>query len=127
MGIFDRFRKKSRDPEPPEDDAAGVDEYEDDWDSVPPDAVAIVREGHNVPSDEDMRQLLAAEMPDCVDLPRTGLNQMRWWKESGWVGGGMMQIATALRGELGIDPVKTTWRVCKDDRGARCGIVLMRR
>ena len=76
---------------------------------------------------EDMRELLEAEAPDCVDVPRTGLCQMRWWKEQSWVPGGLKQIAMALRRTYEIDPDKTTWKVCKDDRGARVGIVFMRK
>jgi len=127
MGIFDRFRKKRRDePEPPVDDEDD-EELEDDWSEVPVDAVALVREGHNVPTEEEMRAVLAVEAPDCVELPKTGLNQMRWWQQSDWVGGGMLTIARAVRKQHGIDPDKTTWKVVKDDRGARVGIVFMRK
>ncbi len=124
MGIFDRFRKKSR---PVADDGEDDEEWEGDWEGEPSDAVALVREGHNVPTDREMREVLEAEAPDCVDLPRTGLCQMRWWKERDWVPGGLRQVATALRRTYEIDPDKTTWKVCKDVRGARVGIVFMRK
>jgi len=124
MGIFDRFRKKSG---PDEGEAADDEQWEQDWEDEPCDAVALVREGHNVPTDDEMREVLATEAPDCVDLPRTGLCQMRWWKEQGWVSGGLKHIAIALRVTHSIDPEKTTWKVCKDDRGARVGIVFMRK
>ncbi|RMH36442.1 MAG: hypothetical protein D6689_22540, partial [Deltaproteobacteria bacterium] len=98
-----------------------------DADGGPVVAVAVVREGHNVPTEEDMRALLAEQAPEYIDLPKTGLNQMRWWREADWVAGGMVQIAVALRRTYGIDPDKTTWTLCKDDRGARCGIVFLRK
>lgn len=124
MGIFDRFRNKSL---PEDDEEEDDEEWEDDWEGEPSDAIAVVREGHNVPTDEEMREVLAAEAPDSLDVPRTGLCQMRWWKEQSWVPGGLKQIAMALRRTYEIDPDKTTWKVCKDDRGARVGIVFMRK
>ncbi len=125
MGFFDRFRKKSADADDEDDELADDEEW--DWEDEPADAIAIVREGHNVPTEAEMREVLAVEAPECVDLPKTGLNQMRWWKEEGWVGGGMHGIAKALRHEYEIDLDKTTWKVSRDDRGARVGIVFMRK
>lgn len=129
MGIFDRFRRKRREAEEAgaDDGDEDDDEWEYDWTDVPVDAVALVREGHNVPTEPEMRELLAREAPDCVELPKTGLNQMRWWQQSDWIAGGMLTIARAVRNTHGIDPDKTTWKVVKDDRGARVGIVFMRK
>lgn len=119
MGFFDRFRKKAErpptEPEPePEPEA-------------PPDHVVIVREGMSTPTDEDMLVLLRAEAPELVEVPRRGLAQPRWWRQEDWVLSGMRGVGAALAGELGIDPEKTTWRLAKDDRGARVGIVMLRR
>ena len=128
MGIFDRFRRKRPDePDEPDELDDDEDEWEDDWDSVPADAVALVREGHSMPTEEHMREVLEVEAPECVDLPKTGLVQMRWWQQTEWVSGGLRHVAVALRNTYGIDPDKTTWKVVKDDHGARVGIVFMRK
>jgi hypothetical protein len=39
----------------------------------------------------------------------------------------MRGVGAAVAVELGIDPDKTTWRIVKDERGARVGIVMLRR
>ena len=127
MGLFDLFRKKSRDDDGGDEELADDEEWEYDWSEVPADAVALVREGHNIPKDEEMLAVLRAEAPDCVALPRRGLNQMRWWRQDEWVPDGMRTVARALRTELEIDPEKCNWKIVKDDRGARVGIVFLRK
>jgi hypothetical protein len=118
MGFFDRFKKKAAKSEP---------EPEADEPELPPDHVVIVREGMSTPTDAEMSSLLGAEAPELLEVPRRGLSQPRWWRQEDWVVSGMRGVGTALVGELGIDPDKTTWRIVKDDRGARVGIVMLRR
>jgi hypothetical protein len=127
MGLLDFLRKKR---------PAGAGDSEEDADAAnhdpsaedePPIAVAVVREGCNVPTDGEMLEILRAEAPGCLAVPRTGLSQMRWWAKDDWVANGMRGIATALRKTHGIDPDKTDWHLCEDARGARVGIVFLRR
>ena len=119
MGFFDRFRKKpsepEREPEPePEPES-------------PPDHVVVVREGMSTPTDDDMQAILRSAAPELLEVPRRGLSQPRWWRQDDWVSSGMRGVGTALAAELGIDPDKTSWSLAKDDRGARVGIVLLRK
>jgi hypothetical protein len=120
MGLFDLFRKKKGEPPPPE--PPPPDEPE-----PPPDAVVVVREGMSVPSEDDIRSVVASLAPDAMDAARRGLSQPRWWQKEEWVASGCRSIATALAAELGIDPDKTSWRIGRDDRGARVAVVILRK
>jgi hypothetical protein len=119
MGFFDRFRKKppepASEPEPPPEP------------DPPPDHLVLVREGMSTPTDEDMLAVLREAAPELLAVPRRGLSQPRWWRQDDWVSSGMRGVGSALAAELGIDPDKTTWSIVKDDKGARIGIVMLRR
>ena len=52
---------------------------------------------------------------------------MRWWAKEEWVESGLRGASLALRDTFEIDPAKTTWRLLKDDRGARVAIVFLRK
>lgn len=121
MGFFDRFKKRTSDADDDED------EWEDDWTDVPAAAIAVIREGFNVPTDDDMRALLRRHAPASAELPCTGMAQMRWFQKEEWVQSGVMGAARALVRVYGIDPAKTTWQVVTDDRGARAAVVFLRR
>jgi hypothetical protein len=120
MGLFDFLKRGKGEPDADEEEPTADDE-------PPPVAVALVREGFNVPTDDEMLAVLAAEAPECAELPRTGLSQMRWWREEDWVTSGLRGVARALRHAQDTDPDLATWRIVKDDRGARVAIVFLRR
>lgn len=128
MGLFDWLKKKK----PAEAGGAGAPAPEPDPEpAAEPEpeaaAVVLVREGMSPPSDEDMAAVLRAHAPELLELPRRGLSQPRWWRQDDWLASGMRGVGAALAKELSIDAEKTTWRVVRDDKGARVGIVRLHR
>jgi hypothetical protein len=121
MGLFDLFKRKGPKPEAPSTEPS---DWEPEAEVV---AVAVVREGMSLPSDDEMRALIAATCPEHVDLPRAALAQPHWWKQEDWVPGGLRGVARALVRQHDNDPDKATWELVKDARGARVGLVLLRR
>jgi hypothetical protein len=81
----------------------------------------------STPSDPDMQQVLTALVPDAADVPRRGLSQPRWWQKEEWLESGCRGVASALREELQIDPDKTTWKIGRDERGARVAVIVLRK
>jgi hypothetical protein len=121
VGLFDIFRrKKGGGQEPP---APEPDDAQDEGVLV---GVAVVREGMSLPTDEEMRALVGRHAPEAAELPCVGLSQPVWWRQAEWVSGGMRAVARALAARIDNDPSLATHELCKDDRGARVGIVLLR-
>lgn len=125
MGFFDRFRKKkdnaplSEAPSPAPTARAAT--------NAAAAAVVVIREGMSPPSDEEMLRLLQEHAPEVAGLPRRGLAQPRWWRKEDWMQSGMRHIGAVLASEFATDPDETTFRVVRDERGARVGIVILHR
>src|SRR2546429_4828763 len=113
VGLFDRlFGKRppapEAEPEPPSEEP-------------PPAGVIVLREGMRVPDGDYVlavaRRAFDGEPPG--DLPRIGLSQPRWFKNSEVTESGAADAVAACAGRLGLDDCAHRYAALEGPDGAR--------
>lgn len=120
MGLFDRLFGKRAKPEPSAEAAPAPPR--------PPAAVIVLREGMRVPDDEYVLQVAAHAFsePPPPSLPRIGLSQPRWFKNSEFTASGVADAVAALAPRLGLDAPEVEHSELRGPDGARVMLIALR-
>jgi hypothetical protein len=97
--------------------------------SAPPDAVAIVRRGPQVPDATFLHELLVAECPSVLErkVPLVPLTQRQWWASEDLLVAGAKEFAGSLQSEHQTNPQKATWHVTYGPGHAKVLLIFLRR
>jgi hypothetical protein len=118
MGFFHKlFGKPEREAEPEPESPVTV--------APPVAAVGICRHGMNVPSADELAQVIALAFPDGL-APTTqtvGLSQPSWFKNQEIAESAAADVAAALRHKLGLGEGSHTHRILERDGAAKILIV----